>query len=180
MMPVNVKTEKRIALPKGVQASLKEKTLEVKGPKGTLSRTFAHPKIRVEVGKEDIAVISDLPKKKEYALTGTWAAHVNNMVKGVVDGFEYKMKIVYSHFPIKTSVKESKLMIENFLGERHPREAVILPDVDVNVSGDAVTITGIDIEHVGQTAANIEKATYIKNYDPRIFQDGIYIVEKRK
>ena len=179
-MPVNVKTEKNIAIPKGVQVSLKEKTLEVKGPKGTLSRAFAHPKIRVEVGKEEILVISDLPKKKEYALTGTWAAHVNNMVKGVVDGFEYKMKVVYSHFPIKMSVKENKLLIENFLGERHPREAAILQDVDVNVSGDTVTVTGIDIEHVGQTAANIEKATYIKNYDPRIFQDGIYIVEKRK
>jgi large subunit ribosomal protein L6 len=179
-MPVNVITEKKIAIPKGVQASLKDKTLELKGPKGTLSRTFAHPKIRVEIDKENVAVVSDLPKKKEYALTGTWAAHVNNMVKGVVDGFEYKMKIVYSHFPIKTSVKEGKLVIENFLGERHPREAAILSDVEVNVSGDAVTITGIDIEHVGQTAANIEKATNIKNYDPRIFQDGIYIVEKRK
>lgn len=179
-MPVSVITEKKIAIPEGVRASLKDKTLEVKGPKGTLSRTFAHPKIRVEVGKENVAVISDLPKKKEHALTGTWAAHVNNMVKGVVDGFEYKMKIVYSHFPIKTSVKENKLVIENFLGERHPREAAILPDVKVNVSGDTVTVTGLDIEHVGQTAANIEKATYIKNYDPRIFQDGIYIVEKRK
>jgi len=179
-MPVNVKTEKILPIPDGVKVNLKDNNLEIKGPKGTVSRIFSHPKIRLEIGKTDVTVVTDLPKKKEYALTGTWAAHVSNMLKGVVDGFEYKMKIVYSHFPIKTSVKPDKLVIENFLGERHPREAKIMPEVDVNVSGDMVTVTGIDVEHVGQTAANIEKATYIKNYDPRIFQDGIYIVEKRK
>jgi len=179
-MPINVKTEKKIEIPEGVKVSMKDTLLQIEGPKGKLARKFSHPRVRIEVGKKDVAVISDLPKKKEFALTGTWAAHVNNMVNGVVNGFEYKMKIVYSHFPIKTSVKENKLVIENFLGERHPREAPILPDVDVNVSGDTVTITGIDVEHVGQTAANIEMATKIKNYDPRIFQDGIYIVEKRK
>lgn len=179
-MPVNVKTEKILPISEGVKVSLKDNNLVVKGPKGTVQRRFSHPKIRVEIGKTDVTVVCDLPKKKVYAMTGTWAAHITNMLKGVVDGFEYRMKIVYSHFPIKTSVKPDKLVIENFLGERHPREATIMPDVEVTVSGDMVTITGIDIEHVGQTAANFERATYIKNYDPRIFQDGIYIVEKRK
>ena len=59
-MPVNVITEKKIAIPEGVRASLKDRTLSVSGPKGSLSRAFAHPKIRVEVGKEEIMVISVL------------------------------------------------------------------------------------------------------------------------
>ena len=179
-MPVSVKTEKEIEIPDKVTVSLKDKVLEVKGPQGTLERTFAHPKIRLEADKKTVKVIADFPKKKTYALTGTWEAHIANMMKGVTEGFEYKMKIVYSHFPIKTAVKEGELVIENFLGERHPRRAAIYPDVKVNVSGDSVTVTGINLEHVGQTAANIEKATEIRNYDPRIFQDGIYLVERRK
>ena len=50
----------------------------------------------------------------------------------------------------------------------------------VSVKGEDVTITGINKEHVGQTMANIEQATKIKGRDPRIFQDGIYLVDKRQ
>jgi len=179
-MPINARTEKMVKVPKGVTVSMKDNILEVKGPKGVLARKYKHPKVRVEIDNDKIHVIADLPKKKEFALTGTWTAHIENMMKGVTEGFEYKMKIVYSHFPIKTTVKEGRLVIENFLGERFPREAAIAPNVKVTVSGDSVTVEGIDLEHVGQTTANIEKATTIRNYDPRIFQDGIYLVERRK
>ena len=71
--------------------------------------------------------------------------------------------------------------IDNFLGERSPRKAKIIgDDVKVSVKGEDVTITGINKEHVGQTMANIEQATKIKGRDPRIFQDGIYLVDKRQ
>ena len=53
-----------------------------------------------------------------------------------------------------------------------------MPDVDVKTKGDQVLVSGINKEHVGQTAVNIELATKIKGYDPRVFQDGIYIVRK--
>jgi large subunit ribosomal protein L6 len=48
----------------------------------------------------------------------------------------------------------------------------------VNVKGDIVDLTGANVEDVGQTAANIERATKIKGFDPRVFQDGIYIIQK--
>lgn len=179
-MPMNAKTEHVIELPDKVTAAYKDYTFTIKGPKGELTRHFRHPKIQIEVGKADIKVISVLPKKKDYALTGTWAAHIRNMTKGVTEGFEYTMKMVYSHFPMKTAVKGDKFVVENFIGERHPRVANILENVKVNVSGDQVVVTGIDLEKVAQTAANIEKATEIRNYDPRIFQDGIYLVDRRK
>ena len=100
------------------------------------------------------------------------------MIKGVTDGFVYQMKVVYSHFPMKVSVKGNELVIENFLGEKHPRKAKLYGDVKVNVKGDTVTVEGINREEVGQTAANIEHATRVKNRDIRVFQDGIYIVSK--
>jgi large subunit ribosomal protein L6 len=100
------------------------------------------------------------------------------MIVGVTNGFEYKMKIVYSHFPVKTSIKGDQFIIENFLGEKHPRKANILGDTKINVKGDDVILTGPNKEDVGQTAANIEQITKIKRYDPRKFQDGIYITHK--
>ena len=82
---------------------------------------------------------------------------MNNMVKGVTDGFHYKMRIIFSHFPIKTSVKGNELIIENFLGERHPRRAKILEGVIVKISGDSISLEGNDKEMVGQDTAVIEK-----------------------
>ena len=88
------------------------------------------------------------------------------------------MKIVYAHFPMTVKVKGNIVTIDNFLGERSPRVAKIIGDAKVSVKGEDVTITGINKEEVGQTMANIEQATKIKGRDPRIFQDGIYLVDK--
>src|SRR4030065_2566176 len=88
------------------------------------------------------------------------------------------MKMVSAPFPIKASVNGDTFMIENFLGEKYPRKAKILGATKVNVKGDLVDLTGPDVEAVGQTAANIERATKIKGFDPRVFQDGIYIIQK--
>jgi large subunit ribosomal protein L6 len=100
------------------------------------------------------------------------------MILGVTQGFTYEMKIVYSHFPVKAGVKGSEFVIENFLGEKFPRKTRIVGDTKVEVKGDQVVLTGPDVEAVGQTAANIEQATRIRGFDPRIFQDGIYITRK--
>jgi large subunit ribosomal protein L6 len=117
-------------------------------------------------------------KKTQKAMVGTFASHIRNMIKGVTEGFEYRMKVVYSHFPMQLKVEKDKLMIGNFLGEKKPRSANILGESKVKASGDEVVVTGINKEDVGQTAANIEQATRIKRFDPRVFQDGIYTVEK--
>ena len=100
------------------------------------------------------------------------------MNKGVTKGFEYKMKTVFSHFPIKTSVEGNEFIIQNFLGERSARRAKILEGVNVEAKGEDITVQGIDKEKVGQTVANIERATKVKKRDIRVFQDGIYRISK--
>ena len=177
-MPKNVRTVKVLKVPEKVKLEYKDGNLKVTGPKGSLSRSFSNPKISIEVTPKEIRISADLPNRKEYALVGTFEAHIKNMLLGVTNGYVYKMKIVYSHFPIKVTVKGTKFHIENFLGEKFPRYADISPEAKVEVSGDQVTVSGIDLERVSQTAANIEKATVIRNYDPRVFQDGIYIINK--
>lgn len=181
-MPVAAEIRKAIEIPEGVQVDLSAQTgeLTITGPLGVLKNTYVNPKIKIDNTKNEIAVISIRPRKRENSLVGTWAAHIRNMVTGVTKGFEYKMKIVYSHFPIKTHVKDNELVIENFLGEKQPRRAKIIGDTKVKVSGDQIIINGIDLGAAGQSMANIERTTKIKNYDPRVFQDGIYLVEHPK
>ena len=67
---------------------------------------------------------------------------------------------------------------DNFIGEQQPRIAKILPGIDVKVEGDDIIVSGADIETVGQTAANIQQSTHIRNKDLRKFLDGIYVYKK--
>ena len=120
-----------------------------------------------------------MPRSKEKALAGTWNAHLNNMVKGVTEGFTYKLKVLYSHFPMTVEVKGREFVVNNYFGERVPRRADILEGVDVKVQNKTeVVVSGINKESVGQTAANIERSTTVKNRDRRVFQDGIYLISK--
>lgn len=177
-MPVADIVRHEIEIPSNIEARLDGFNLHIKGSKGEIIREFKHTRVKLSIEDGKIVIFCPLPKKKEYALAGTWKAHVLNMIKGVTEGFEYHLKIVYAHFPMKVTVKERKVVIENFMGERAPRYAEIFGDSEVEVKGDTVIVRSINKEHAGQTAANIEKATRIKNRDPRVFQDGIYIVKK--
>jgi large subunit ribosomal protein L6 len=118
------------------------------------------------------------PRRTEAALVGTISAHVRNMIKGVSEGFIYKMKIVFVHFPTAVKVVGKEIHIENFVGERKPRIATILGNTKVTVKQDDVIIEGIDIDEVSQTAANIQSRAKIRNKDLRKFLDGIYVYSK--
>jgi len=168
--------KEQINLPDGVTATLENNILTIKGEKGELSRTFSHPKINIKMNGNVIEIRSENVRRKEKALIGTFVAHINNMIKGVTEGFEYHMKTVFSHFPIKTSVEDNYFVIQNFLGERSPRKARIIDGVAVEAKGEDTIVTGIDKEKVGQTVANIERATRDKNRDIRVVQDGVYLV----
>lgn len=168
----------KIPVPEGVNVTLTGQTVKVKGPKGELSRTFPSQTIQIKMEAGEIVVRCDMPRRSEKAGVGAVASHIRNLVAGVTDGFEYRLKTVFAHFPIKTQVKGTDFVIENFLGERSARKARILKGVKVEAKAEFVTVTGIDLEKVSQTAANIERATKVRNRDIRVFQDGIYIIQK--
>ncbi len=177
-MPITGVLEERVKVPAGVRAQVGDATVRVSGSKGELARRLWHPRVSLALEGDEIRIRCELPKRKEKAIVGTYAAHIRNMIQGVQTGWRYRMKIVYSHFPMKASVKGKEFVIENFLGERHPRRTAILGGTAVSVEGDQVVLEGADLEAVSQTAANIERATKIKGFDPRVFQDGIYITSK--
>jgi large subunit ribosomal protein L6 len=168
----------RITIPDGVNITIENNVLTIKGEKGELSRLFTHPKINLRIKNNVVEIESKDVRRKEKAIIGTFIAQIKNMIKGVTKGFKYQMKTVFSHFPIKTSVDGNTFVIQNFLGERSARKAKILEGVTVETKGEDVTVTGIDKEKVGQTVANIESATLVKKRDTRVFQDGVYRISK--
>ena len=167
-----------INIPEGVSVDSSSSNVKVTGPRGELSRSFEHSAIKLEQSENQLNIVGNNLRKKEKALIGTWNAHLKNMVRGVDKGFLYEMKIVFAHFPMKVAVKGNIVAIDNFLGEKATRNSAIVGDVKVNVKGDAVTIEGNNIEEVGQTSGNLEKATIVKGRDTRVFQDGIYMISK--
>jgi large subunit ribosomal protein L6 len=179
-MTEEVAYEQRIEIPSECQVSLEEKTVTVNGPKGTLSRTFPEPQTRIKLEDNELVVTTHINRKRSRALVGTAIAHVRNMLLGVQFGYEYEMKIVYSHFPISVEVKDNIVTIKNFIGERGVRTARLIGDVQVRTTEDEVFINGINIEHVSQSAANIQQACKIRDKDRRIFLDGIYVIRKTK
>jgi len=172
------KISEEVAVMKGITADFKDNVLTIKGPKATVSRRFFHPRVKMTLSGGKITVEAREVSRREKALVGTWAAHSKNMMKGVTEPFLYTMKAVYAHFPIKIQVKGQEVLIENFLGEHHPRRAPILGDTKVTIKGQELELVGTVLELVGQTAANIENATRVRNRDPRVFQDGIFITGK--
>lgn len=113
-------------------------------------------------------------------MIGTIAAHIRNMIDGVMRGFQYKLQVCSVHFPISVSLDASKkfVVIKNFIGETKERKSEILENVDVKVESDIITVKSIDKEAASHTAANIEMATRIRAKDRRVFQDGIFLTEK--
>lgn len=167
-----------VVIPEGVSVSLDGGSVKVKGKHGETTKNLSNPDVSIKVEGGKVILSSNSGPRPKQAMLGTIRGHIQNMIHGVSRGVAYKMKIVYSHFPMNVKVQGSQLLISNFLGERHPRKAVILEGVKVDVKGQDVVVTGHDKEKVSQTAANIEQTTKIRDRDARVFQDGIYIVEK--
>ncbi len=169
-----------IEIPEGVEVSVDGRAVTVKGEKGTLTRDFSHAPVSIQLEGDRVNIQTNWPRKREAALVGTIKSHIQNMIIGVTKGFTYKLKIVFSHFPISVKVREKTMAIENFTGERSPRITKIMGETKVTVKSEDVIVQGIDIEDVSQTAANIQRATKVKSKDPRVFLDGIFLYERHE
>jgi large subunit ribosomal protein L6 len=170
--------ENYVTIPAGVTVNLDGRKVRVAGEKGELVRDFGHARVEIALDGGRLRLWAVNPKKRQAAAVNTLATHVNNMIKGVTEGFTYKLKIVFIHFPLNVRLQNGKVAVGNFLGERRPREAAIVGKTKVTIKGDDMIVEGIDIEEVGQTAANIQQLTKVKSKDLRKFLDGIYVSSK--
>jgi len=167
-----------IEIPDDVSAETDHLELTVEGPNGSVTRRLWYPDVEVTVEDGVVAIASENEDAKTNATVGTFESHVANMIHGVTEGWEYTMEVYDAHFPMQVTVEGDEVVIENFLGERAQRRTPVRGDTDVQIDGETVTLSGSDKEAVGQTAADIEQLTKVTDKDTRVFQDGVYIVEK--
>jgi large subunit ribosomal protein L9e len=173
-----------VKIPSGIECKVKSRVVTIKGRRGTLTRNFRHLAVDIRMkGKKEVIVEKWFGLKKELAAVRTACSHIQNMIKGVTNGYKYKMRSVYAHFPINIAIMENGSFVEvrNFLGEKFTRKVGMLPGVKIEASTgqkDEFIITGNDIELVSRSAALLQQSTTVKNKDIRKFLDGIYVSEK--
>ncbi|HTT17212.1 MAG TPA: 50S ribosomal protein L6 [Thermoplasmata archaeon] len=179
-MSTEAPSQAEVEVPAGVRFSVAGRTLTAESSRGKVVRPFPADVLRLTIapGKLSLELLLPPHRKSSRALLQTWAAHLRNIGGGLSRGVEARLKVVAAHFPMKVSVKDDQLVIENFLGEKYPRSTRLTAGTTAKVDGEFVTIEGYDVEHVGQSAAAIERTTRIRDYDPRVFQDGIYLIER--
>ncbi len=170
--------EAELNIPQGTTVTINKPAVKIKGPKGEVERTFREPVLNIQVKESRIIISAKDASRKEKKLVETVAAHIKNILKGVSEGHEYKLKICSGHFPMNVSVAGEKFIIKNFLGEAVPRTLTLKKGADVKVQGEIITVTSANKELAAQVAADIEQLSKVKNRDNRVFQDGIYIISK--
>ena len=169
---------KELEVPEGVQVEVQHNEVIVSSQGKENKRQFKAKHIEIKKEGNKIIVLTASTKKKDVAIVGTVMGHIKNMITGVKDGVTYKMKIIYSHFPMTTKVDNGRFIVDNFLGEKKQRILQLISGVDIKMEGQDITLTGINKEYVSQTAGQIEQLCKVTGRDRRVFQDGIYIVEK--
>jgi len=162
-----------IEIPQGIEVSIDDNNLKLKGPKGEIQKNFTPLKVELKKteNKLNFSVHGVSRKSKDYLNSAV--SHFDNMIKGVKEGYTCS-----GHFPMNVAVDKNKIIIKNFLGEKVPRVADIIENVNVKINGDIIVVESLDKDKAGQVSANIEIATKISNKDRRVFQDGIFITEK--
>ncbi len=169
---------KEIEIPEGIEAEVKGREIYVKGEGAEAKRKFNIGKINMEKKENEIVLSAKNATKREKKMINTIAIHIKNMLKGLKEKFIYKLEVCNVHFPMNVTIQEDEIIIKNFLGESKERKAKIITGTEVKIEGNIITVESHNKESAGQTAANIEKTTKIRNKDRRIFQDGIFITSK--
>jgi len=143
--------KKEIVIEKGVELSVKDNFVEVKGPKGELSLKL-HPSVKLEINGETAHVHIGSDLKADRSLQGLYRTLVNNMIIGVTQGFSKNLEIV----GVGYRAEQKKIGIKLALGYSHPVIFIPPEGIEIKVnSPTTLTISGIDKALVGEVAAKI-------------------------
>ena len=140
-----------VAIPAGVEVTLAESKIAIKGGKGTLEMDI-HPSVEIKQEENNIVFAPKNGDKAAMAMAGTFRSLVNNMVIGVTQGYQKKLILQGVGYRAKTSGKVVNLS----LGFSHPVDYELPEGITAEVpSQTEIVISGVDKQQVGQVAAEI-------------------------
>lgn len=169
---------REVKIPEGIKFEISGNDVKVSGPEGTILKNFELGRVNLTVSGDKIKIGNEKSTKKEKKIMNTITAHIKNMLKGVSEKYEYKLKVCSSHFPIGVELSGRNVVVKNFLGEKIPRKTTLPENVEVKIDKDIISIKSCDKEIAGIAAAKFEMVTKIRDRDRRIFQDGIFMITK--
>lgn len=150
--------KKHILIPEGVEVSVENNKVTVKGPKGELKRII-RPEIRIEKKNDEIIIGLNKETKKGNAFWGLSRTLIFNMVEGVTKGYEKKLEIQGVGY--KANLDGEDLVLN--VGFSHPVRVNKIEGINFKVEKNIITVSGFDKELVGQITAKIRK---IKKPEP--------------
>lgn len=164
-----------ITVPSGVEATLAGGIITIKGPKATLSRKLVK-QVKVAIENKEIIVSPTKKDGSSSALWGTFAAHINNMITGVTEGFSKVLEIEGVGY--RAEMKGNNLVLS--MGFSHPVEMSLPEGLSATVEKNVITITGSDKEALGQFAADVRKVRKPEPYKGKgIRYQGEHIIRKQ-
>jgi large subunit ribosomal protein L6 len=141
-----------ITVPSGVDVTIDGATVSVKGPKGELSHQVANP-IEVSLEEGTLTVTRPNDERESRSLHGLTRTLIDNMIVGVTNGYEKQLEVVGTGYRVLAKGSD----LEFALGYSHPVPVKAPEGIAFKVEGNKVTVSGIDKQRVGETAANIRK-----------------------
>nr|BAS01400.1 ribosomal protein L9 [Lotharella vacuolata] len=182
----NLFLESVITIPKNVIITKKKKLIRVKGKLGSLVKNFYKNDILILIKNKDsvIKIQSYYNSKRKPAMVRTVASLIHNMILGATYGFTYKMRIVYSHFPIiiKSFIDNNSIDIRNFFGQKKVNLFYFPNRVTFDLSliqDKRINMQSKCLDSLGLSCILIQNHFKINNKDTRIFIDGIFVSEKK-
>lgn len=141
-----------VAIPKGVEVKVGATAVDIKGPKGTLTMPM-HPLVACAVDGDKVVLTRVDESRTASEQHGLRRTLVNNAVVGVTKGFEKSLEIIGVGYKVQVAGKKVVLTV----GYSHPVEFALPAGVEAKADGNKLTLSGIDKELVGETAARIRR-----------------------
>ena len=167
--------KKVIVIPEKTEVSINSGAVSVKGPKGSLERSFRLD-ISIVIDGKNVTLSVPKENKQTKALWGTYASHINNMIKGVNDGFE--KKLILEGVGFKSQVSGNKLVLA--LGFSHTVEVIITEGLSVKAEKNLLTILCIDKEFVGSFSAKVRALKKPEPYKGKGFRYFDEIIRRKQ
>jgi large subunit ribosomal protein L6 len=167
--------KKPVAIPAGVEVTLRANVVIVKGPKGTLE--FSHRReVKVAVEGNQVQVGKLGETKRASAIWGTTAKVIANMFEGVTAGFQKQLELNGVGFRMAVAGKKLNLA----LGFSHPVEMPLPEGIEAKIENNILTISGIDKQKVGEFAAVVRKRKPVEPYKGKGFRYVGEVVRRKE